>query len=113
MSHEFTAAQRGATILRRYRHPDDWLCGADFSDELAGAYLLYVDELQRGADASISDLEVDANALAVRAWARYVSLLPPDTEIAIISTDRGVHLAVPVRYWDAILPELQKLYSNR
>jgi len=113
MSDEFTAARRGAAILRRYSHPDDWVCGVDFSDELAGLYMLYVDELQRGADASISSLESDANTFAVRAWAQYVSLLPPDTAVAIIATNQGIYLGVPVQYWDAVLPELQQLYSNQ
>jgi len=110
---QFTAAQRGATILRRYRHPEDWVCGSDFREEWAHVYLLYVDELQRGADASISELEADANTLAIQSWAAYVSLLPPGMSVAIITTNQGIYLGVPAMYWDEVLTELQRLSSDR
>lgn len=72
-----TPADRGADILRRYRHPESWENGAStLKHHLAGMMVLKIDEIRLGGGAFINEQDDRANAAAIRAFAHSAGLPP-------------------------------------
>lgn len=101
---EFSAALRGAAILRRYEHPYNWWDGDDddLNDpRLAGMQVLFVTEIQRGPEATISDIEARANAEAIRAWAAYRRVVRDPDKLIINEPGKHAYVAIPDDEWEA------------
>ncbi len=107
---DFSAALRGAAILRRYLHPGSWWDGNSVADyRLQGKYVLRIDEIQRGPTASVSDIEARANAAAIRAWASYVGLVVDVDTLIINDPEYDAYIAVWPSEWDNVMAMLQTL----
>ena len=107
---DFSAALRGAAIMKRYDHNTQWWDGNTIDDpRLRGMNVLRVTEIQRGADATISDIEARANAEAIRAWAGYTRLVFDVDRLIVNDPGYDAYVVVPQAEWDTVLPMLQAL----
>ena len=107
---DFSAALRGAAIMKRYDHNKQWWDGDSVDDpRLRGMNVLHVAEIQRGEGAGISDVEARANAEAIRAWAGYTRLVFDVDKLIINDPGQNAYVAVPQDEWATVLPMLQAL----
>jgi hypothetical protein len=107
---EFSAALRGAAIMKRYDHNKLWLDGDSIDDpRLQGKNVLRVEEIQRGPTAQISDIEARANAEAIRSWAAYTRLIFDVDTLIVNDPGYDAYLVVPQEEWATVLPMLQAL----
>ena len=107
---EFSAALRGAALMKRYAHPDQWWDGDTIDDpRTRGMNVLRMTEIQRGPAAEITDIEARANAEAIRSWAVYTRLVRDIDALIINDPEYDAYVAVPQQEWDTVLPMLQAL----
>lgn len=109
-------ALRGAKILRRYHHPDDWESGNStgvFS--LRRCRALCVNELHLGTPvpggAPNDPDRVRRNAQAILACARGLGLKPHQLRIHQRPGSTS-YVYVPEGDWDIVLPRLQSLLGE-
>jgi hypothetical protein len=100
----------GIAILKRYRHPGNWIDGNTTNKvEHREMMLLKVEEIRRGSGRTVSADEAVQNAQAILAWAELLKFrLTKD-----IWVDQRVgmapYVAVPKNAWGKVLPELKTL----
>jgi hypothetical protein len=103
-------AERGADILRRYRHPESWENGAStLKHHLAGKMVLKVEELRLGGDAFVNEEDARENAAAIRVFAQSAGLPPYKLTLDQVQ-GRAPYVVVPAQYFESeVLPILQAL----
>jgi hypothetical protein len=96
--------------MKRYDHSKQWWDGDSIDDpRLRGMNVLRVAEIQRGPNATISDIEARANAEAIRSWAGYCRLVRDPDALIINDPEYEAYVVVPQSEWDTVLPMLQAL----
>lgn len=99
----------GASILRHFRHPDDWQDGAQTGNpRLSGSLVLAIDQL-RLDDAPIAVKNRNqVIVLAIRAWASSVGIKPYELRFEIMPD--AAYISVPWGFFSTrILPKLEEL----
>lgn len=96
-------AQKGASILKRYRHPENWVDDPRFQRVKS----LMVEEIRPGGTAVASNKEASMNARAIRAWAERVGL--NTIQFQIDQRVDSPYILVPRQHWHKVLQLLQKL----
>ena len=103
----YTAIQRGATIMRRYNNPNQWVDGASVHTTFRGHMVVRVDEVQPGP--TNPEMAALANVASIMAWARDVSLLPGNAEIRIMTFADYSYVVVPKQNWQRVQQKLSAL----
>jgi len=106
-------ALRGAAILRRYRHPEDWKEGSETGKpHLMRCKVLKVEELRIGNPppgfAANNPSEAHLNAKAIRAFGRATRIRPEQLRIEQ-RLGFAPYVYVPETDWEIVLPLLQAL----
>jgi hypothetical protein len=105
-----TAAECGADIFRRYRHPESWKDGRSTGKpHLIGKTVLKVEEIRLGGGAFVRAEDARANAAAIRAFAQSAGLAP--YQLTLDQTvDKAPYVVVPTQYFEIdVLPVLRAL----
>jgi hypothetical protein len=95
---------KGAQILGRYNHPDDWIEGETVGDDrLTNTMALRIDEI---SSRRTPVLESGSIALGLRAWATSNGFT--QDEVRINKSDGYGYLVVPTDHWKRVLKALKE-----
>ncbi len=106
----FTEANRGATIMRRYNNPAEWVDGATVHLTLRDKMVRRVSEVE--VSGMNPQALVFANVAAIEAWAESVSLLPHMPNHLILNVPgehAGSYVVVPKQHWRQVQQKLAAL----